>query len=51
VRFREFIIERKGKKVDGSNTPKENLAEAGVDIAAAVERAATVDADINGKEG
>jgi hypothetical protein len=51
VRFREFIIERKGKKVEGQNITKENLAEAGVDIAAAVETSATVDAESEGKEG
>lgn len=51
VRFREFIIERKGKKVEETNVSEKNLSEAGVDIAAAVEKAATVDADINGKEG
>ncbi|MCG3204821.1 MAG: hypothetical protein KCHDKBKB_01538 [Elusimicrobia bacterium] len=51
VRFREFIIERKGKKVEGQNMTKENLAEAGVDIATAVEKAVTVDAESEGKEG
>jgi hypothetical protein len=51
VTFREFIVERKGPTNASTNVPKENLGEAGVDIGATVEAAATVGDETQGKAG